>query len=142
LGTRHRTETNKTKQHGKLKDDRHGPTKKRRWTWVLGKGKQFLLIIRHPPCLILSVTRNRPFYIYINTLYWKKKNDGVQICFKENTCYNEHVVECIVVNIIKEQLIYTNTTFLDKLLVSLHPRSYIERNKLREGTFICKVYFR
>jgi hypothetical protein len=47
-----------------------------------------------------------------------EKNDRVQICFKENTCYIKHVVEWMVVNIIKEQLNYTNTTLLDKLLVS------------------------
>ena len=49
--TRHRTKTNKTKnttQKTKKRSDRD-PTKK---SGVNSKGKQFLLLIRHPPCQV------------------------------------------------------------------------------------------
>ena len=53
----HKTKTNKNKkqQHAKLKiwATRTQHLKNRRWTQVLTKGKQFLLRIRHPPCLLI-----------------------------------------------------------------------------------------
>ena len=50
--TRHRTKTNKTKNTTQkpTKMRNTDPTKNREWTQVLTKGKQFLLLIRHPLC--------------------------------------------------------------------------------------------
>jgi hypothetical protein len=80
LGTRHRTKTNKTKTwHRKLKRwETLIPPKKREWTLVLTKGKQFLLLIRLLLC-----------YSYIYSLIFLELVLSTVIFWTELSCWHK-----------------------------------------------------
>lgn len=59
----------------------------------------------------------------------KKKRRRTNLRERDN-CYSEHVIECIVINIIKEQLSCTNTIFLDKVLVSWYWKKQTKKGHL------------